>query len=172
MTKRQPVAGVRLQVLDDVFGDGTNDNGLALAKVDQVGSDLRAVVARGVPANTQAGGRRVERRWAGAAVLVFLIFVGVQRSLVPLQLGLLQHMDAADGGRDRAGRLAQHGLAEGPHARHIHSLQDSNTAGSSQPVTPRLTTRWSSNVSMVLKGFRPTRSAPVRLSIMICFCVL
>lgn len=52
MRKHQPVAGVGLQVLDDVFGDGTNNNGLALSEVNQVGSDLRAMITWGVPTNT------------------------------------------------------------------------------------------------------------------------
>lgn len=124
--KDRPVASVRLQVLNDVFGDGTNNNGLALSEVNQVGSDLSAVVTRGIPANTQAGGRWVEWRWLRAAILIIFVFVRVQRSLVPLQLGLLQGMDAADCCRYRAGRLAQHRLTEGPHTCHVHSLQESN----------------------------------------------
>lgn len=132
--KHQPVAGVRLQMLDDVFGDGTDNNGLALSEVNQVGSDLRAVIARGVPANTQAGGRRVEWWRPGTAVFVFLVFLCVHRSLVPMQLGLLQRVDVADSCRHRAGRLAQHCLAEGPHASHIHSLHNSKTQESANQV--------------------------------------
>ena len=86
MSKHQPVAGVRLQMLDDVFCDGTDDNGLALPEVDQVGRDLGAVVARGVPADAQAGGWGVEWGRLGAALLLFLVFVRISWSLVPLQL--------------------------------------------------------------------------------------
>lgn len=71
-------------MLDDVFGDGTNDSGLALSEVNQVGSDLRAVITRGVPANTQTGGWGVERRWPGTAILLFLLLIRIHRSLVPL----------------------------------------------------------------------------------------
>lgn len=124
--KHQPVTGVRLQVLNDVFGDRTDNNGLALSEVNQVGSDLSAVITRWVPANTQAGGWRVEWRWPRAAILVVFVFVRVQRRLVPLQLGLLQGVDAADCCRYRAGRLAQHRLTEGPHTGHVHSLQENN----------------------------------------------
>lgn len=132
MRKHQPVAGVRLQMLDDVFGDGSNNNGLALSEVNQVGSDLRAVITWGVPGNTQAGGRRVEWWRPRITILIFFIFIYVHRSLVPLQLGLLQRVDVANGCWNRAGRLAQHCLTEGPHASHIHSLHKKTQESANQ----------------------------------------
>ena len=126
MTRRRylPVAVVRLQMLNDVFADGADGDGLALSEVNQVGGDLRAVVTRGVPGNAQAGGRRVERRRRPG--IAFLLFICIHRGLVPLQLGLLQRVDVADGCRHRAGGLAQHCLAEGAHTRHVHSLHNNN----------------------------------------------
>lgn len=125
MRKHQPVAGVRLQVLDDVFGDGTDGNGLSLSKVNQVGSDLRAMITRGVPANTQAGRRGIEWEWLRFALLVFLVFLCVHFRLVRLPLWLLQGVYVADTCRHGARRLAQHRLAEGSHASHIHGLNNS-----------------------------------------------
>lgn len=109
-------------MLDDVSGDGADDDGLALPQVDGVRRDLRAVVAGGIPANTQAGGRRVKWRPPGAAVLVLLVLVRVRRCLVPLQVGLLQSVNVADGRGHGAWRLAQHGFTERPHASHIYRL--------------------------------------------------
>lgn len=138
--KRQPVAGVRLQMLNYVLADGANGDGLALSKVNQVGSDLRAVIAGWVPADTQTGGWRVEW-WRPGTAFLFLFFlllvfvcVCIHRGLVPLQLGLLQCVDVADGCGHRAGCLAQHGLAEGPHAGHVHSLRNSRTRESAHQV--------------------------------------
>lgn len=76
MRKHQPVAGVRLQMLDDVFSDRANNDGLAFSEVNQVGGDLRAMITWGVPANKQAGGRRVEWLLPGTAILLlFLLLV-------------------------------------------------------------------------------------------------
>lgn len=104
--KLQPVAGVRLQILDDVFSDWTNDDWLALSQVNQVGSDLRAMITWRFPGNTQAGGRRIE--WCGPRthILLFLIFICLHWSLVPLQLRLLHRVDVADSCWYRARCLA------------------------------------------------------------------
>lgn len=62
-------------MLDDVSGNGADHDGLPLAQVDQVGSDLSAVVARRLPAKPQAGGRRVEWQRLRVAVLVLLFLL-------------------------------------------------------------------------------------------------
>lgn len=65
-------------MLDDVFVDGADNDGLALSKVDQVGGDLRAVVTWGVPADTQAGRGRVDqRRRQGIVIILFIIVLCV-----------------------------------------------------------------------------------------------
>lgn len=145
--KDAPVAGVRLQTLDHVFGDRTDSDGLALSQVNQVGCDLRAMITWGFPANTEAGGWRIG--WCGPVrpILLFLIFIRFQWALVPLQLRLLYSVNVANGCRHWARCLTQHCLTERSHPGHIHSLHNSKSRHERTEQHPHLTTRWGSNVN-------------------------
>lgn len=126
-----PVRGVGVQVLDDIFGYRASGDGLSLSQVDQVRGDLSSMIGRRLPAQPQAGGRRVEeRRGLFAFVVLLLLIVSSLRDFaLHYHLWIPEGVDAADRRWHWAGRLTEHGIAEGPHAGYIYRLKPKHTDG-------------------------------------------